>query len=239
MDAYTSTMAYNAIVKKYPQILDEFKGIKILGLHTSSPQQLHIDKFAVNSMEDLKGHKFLSSSADGTRLLKALGANAVMQPNLDMYLSLSRGMAEGCMQPFAPLRSYKLDECTNYHSIMGLYSTPMYIGINQKIYDSLPKDLQAVIDETTADLGERVGASLKKADLVEVETMKKNGHHFNNISAEELARMRTLIDPVAREVFLDEMKKRCKIKIDAEALYNDALNMVDEMNAKYSQKEVM
>lgn len=239
VDAYTSTMAYNAIVKKYPQLLEEFKDIKILGLHTSSPHQLHSEKIAVTSMADLKGHKFLSSSADGARLLKALGANAVMQPNTDMYLSLSRGMAEGCMQPFAPLRSYKLDECTKYHSIMGLYSTPMYLGMNQKIYDSLPKDLQAVIDETTVDIGERIGESLKKADLVEVETMKKNGHQFNNITAEELGKMRAVIDPIAKEVFLDEMKKYYKLNINAEALYNEALNIVDDMNAKYSQKKVM
>lgn len=238
-DAYTSTMAYNEIVKKYPQLLEEFKDIKILALHTSAPQQMHMDKFPINTLEDLKGHKFLSSSADGTRLLKALGASAIMQPNMDMYLSLSRGMAEGCMQPFAPLRSYKLDECTKFHSIMGLYSTPMWLGMNQKTYDSLPKDLQQIIDETTVDLSERIGASLKKADFVEVETMKSKGHVFNNIATEELDKMRAIIDPVAREVFLDEMKKRSKIKIDAEQIYNDALNMVDEMNAKYSQKQVM
>lgn len=239
VDAYTSSMAYNELIKKYPQLLKEFEGIKILAIHTSSPQQLHVDKFAVASLEDIRGHKFLTSSADGGRLLKAMGANAVIQPNLDMYLSLSRGMAEGCLQPFAPLRSYKLDECTNYHSIMGLYSTPMYFGINQKVYDGLPDDLKAVIDETTADMGFLLGETLKRADIMEVQWMKEKGHNFNTLSETELKKMHELVDPVAREFFLNEMKKRNRINIDAGKLYEDALQMVEEMKAKYGDHQVM
>lgn len=239
VDAYTSAMAYNELVKKYPQLMEEFEGIKILAIHTSSPQQLHVDKFAVSSLEDIRGHKFLTSSADGGRLLKAMGANAVIQPNLDMYLSLSRGMAEGCLQPFAPLRSYKLDECTNYHSIMGLYSTPMYFGINQKVYDGLPDDLKAVLDETTADMGVRLGETLKRADIMEVQWMKEKGHNFNTLSETELKKMHELVDPVAREFFLNEMKKRNRINIDAGKLYEDALQMVEEMKAKYGDHQVM
>lgn len=239
VDAYTSAMAYNELIKKYPQLMEEFEGIKILAIHTSSPQQLHVDKFAVSSLEDIRGHKFLTSSADGGRLLKAMGANAVIQPNLDMYLSLSRGMAEGCLQPFAPLRSYKLDECTNYHSIMGLYSTPMYFGINQKVYDGLPDDLKAVLDETTADMGVRLGETLKRADIMEVQWMKEKGHNFNTLSETELKKMHELVDPVAREFFLNEMKKRNRINIDAGKLYEDALQMVEEMKAKYGDHQVM
>lgn len=239
VDAYTSAMAYNELVKKYPQLLEEFEGIKILAIHTSSPQQLHVDKFAVSSLEDIRGHKFLTSSADGGRLLKAMGANAVIQPNLDMYLSLSRGMAEGCLQPFAPLRSYKLDECTNYHSIMGLYSTPMYFGINQKVYDGLPDDLKAVLDETTANMGVRLGETLKRADIMEVQWMKEKGHIFNTLSEAELKKMQERVDPIAREFFLNEMKKRNRIHIDAGKLYEDALQMVEEMKTKYGDHQVM
>lgn len=239
LDAFTSTMAYNELIKKYPQLLEEFDGIKILAVHTSSPQQLHTGAFMVNGLEDIKGHKFLTSSADGGRLLKAMGANAVIQPNLDMYLSLSRGMAEGCLQPFAPLRSYKLDECTNYHSIMGLYSTPMYVGINRKTYDGLPDDLRAVIDETTADMSVRLGETLKKADAVEVRWMEEKGHTFNTVSPAEQEKMRALVDPVAREFFLNEMKKRNRIDIDDQALYEDALRMFEEMTAKYGDRQVL
>lgn len=239
VDAYTSAMAYQELIKKYPQLLEEFQGIKILAIHTSSPQQLHADKFAVTSLEDIRGHKFLTSSADGGRLLKAMGANAVIQPNLDMYLSLSRGMAEGCLQPLAPLRSYKLDECTNYHSIMGLYSTPMYFGINQKVYDGLPEDLKAVIDTTSANLGVRLAETLKRADIMEVRWMKEKGHKFHTLSEVELKKMQDLVDPVAKEFFLNEMKKRNRINIDAEKLYEDALHMVDEMKAKHGGHPVL
>lgn len=223
-----ATTMYQELLKLYPQFEAELKGIKLLWVHTTAPNQFHSPAFAINARADLQGRKIISSTTDGMRNLKGLGANGIMIPTQDIYLSLSRGMADGVTYPIAAMRSFKLDEITKYHSMANLFVNSIWGGISQQVFDSLPQDLQNIILETSRDIGMRCAAILDAADVNDRRNMEANGHIFNEIAAEEIQLWRSELDRINLEFFLSEMEKRSRVTIDAAEVFNKALELSEQ-----------
>ena len=224
----SATATYLDLLKEYPALLDEFKGIKVLWVHASAPTQLHTRNTAITKLEELASVKLLCPTNESMRMVRALGANAIMQPNIDMYLSLSRNMAEGVLQPIAPMRSFKLDEATKYHSLVGLMVGPLWGGMNQEAYDSLPADLRKIIDDTTKDMSMKLADTLYEADSRDMQWMIDKGHIYNTVPKEELARWRPIVDKANREHFMQQMENRDARGINLNNLYEDALKFAEK-----------
>ena len=44
-----------ALYEKYPELQNEFKGVKVLGFHANGPAQVHTLKEPIRTLEDWKG----------------------------------------------------------------------------------------------------------------------------------------------------------------------------------------
>jgi TRAP-type C4-dicarboxylate transport system substrate-binding protein len=120
------------------------------------------------------------------KIAKALGANPVDLTPHDTYLALERGMADGVLCPLAPLRSFKISDSTKHHTIIDLFANPFWAAMNIKKWNSLPPDLQKLLDETTGvNMARIAGQTLDSGAAKDTKWLKANGHTFYSLSPAE------------------------------------------------------
>ena len=133
---------------------DDFKDYKVLSVFGDGGMNLHTRGKAVKTLTDLKGLKIRASSRTAAKSLEALGATPVSMPPAQMTEAISKGVVDGALASWEVVPATKLDEVTQYHSATpkgetAFGYTVLTMLMNQKKFDSLPKDLQEVIDRNS------------------------------------------------------------------------------------------
>ncbi|MBC7204088.1 MAG: TRAP transporter substrate-binding protein, partial [Pusillimonas sp.] len=126
----------------------EFEGVKVLYLHTHHAGILNT-KDEVRNLEDLKGKRIRFPSSPVRSLLTSLGADPVGVPAPQAYESLERGVLDGVAFPYDAMKGLRLGELVNYHIDFPMYLVTFYLVMNEAKYNSLPQDLQTIIDDNS------------------------------------------------------------------------------------------
>jgi TRAP-type mannitol/chloroaromatic compound transport system substrate-binding protein len=107
----------------------------------------------VNKIEDFKGLKFRMPGLGGKVVAKA-GGTVVLLPGGEIFTSLERGVIDATewIGPYHDLR-FGLYQAAKYYYYPGWHEPGTYLEFifNKKAYDSLPKDLQRIIDVACVD----------------------------------------------------------------------------------------
>lgn len=228
---YTHPPAFSvALWRMYheiPEMRKEYEGIKILGFHSSAPSQFNwaID-VDITSVKDVKGKKLLVSSGEQAKMVRSMGGNPMIIPVVDFYLSLSRNMADGCVLPTAPLRSFKISESLKSITVNSYTVAGWWIGINQSLWDSLPAEYQKIIEEESGEkLSYWGGRSIWDGDLADAEILKKDGIRFNRPSQAELDDWLKMATPAFKDEWFKKMGQR---KLPAQKIYDQAMQIRKE-----------
>jgi TRAP-type transport system periplasmic protein len=131
--------------------LDEFKGTKLIFVHTHDGAQLHLASKQVKTLDDLKGLKLRAPTRIATKVLTALGAVPVQMPVPQVPEAMSKGVVDGASLPWEIVPALKVDEIAKSHTEFAqgqatMSNTIFAFTMNQAKYDSLPADLKKVID---------------------------------------------------------------------------------------------
>ncbi len=148
----TAEAGSRALWNLYPKYLkDDYKGIKPLLLMTHNGGLIHTKDKRIEKPEDLRGLRLRTPSPTVSMMLEFLGATPVGMPPGQAYENLQKGVIDGAAFPWDPVRAFKIDEVTKFHLDAKLYTASFWFGMNQRKFDSLPKDLQKVIDDASGE----------------------------------------------------------------------------------------
>lgn len=204
-----------------PELQAEYKGLHVLGLHTTAASQVHTKNKALTTLNDLKGLRLLGSSKDTMVMINALGLQGIVQPNTDMYLAMSRHMGDAVMLSLAPLRSYKINEATKHTLLFNGILGSCWFAMNEDKWNSLPPEVQQVFNETTGEtISKALGLALDTGEKEDRVLMEKDGHTFTTLSDEERLRWREMIQPALKAAWMSEIVNAQVA--DPEALYSKA-----------------
>ncbi|MBU4275873.1 MAG: TRAP transporter substrate-binding protein DctP [Proteobacteria bacterium] len=232
-----SSVACWELFKATPAIQAEFKGLKMFAMHQSAPTQLITKDVPVRKLEQIRGLRLACVSKDSILVARALGANPIMVPSAELYLALSRNMAEGVLYPIPPMRSFKIDEATKYVTFYELFSVPLWFGMNQAKWDSLPEDVKKVFEETTGDVfTEAIGRALDEGMERDAAIMKKEGLEYIYPSAEEKMRTAAILIPAMKAGWLEELGVANCTYADPDGLYNKAIELMKKNEKLYGRK---
>ena len=196
------------LYKRFPEWREEYKEVKMLWQWASALYQLHTVKKPVRTLEDLKGLKIISWSAPISNLIRMLGANAIDSKPQDTYMSLERGMADGVICPLAPMRSFKITDAAKHHTILDLNAGGFWGAMNQAKWNSLPPDLQKLIEESTGDkMAQLAGKTLDEGAIQDSKWMKEQKHTFYVLSPAEKEKLKEKLRPVTEE-WLKKMEQK-------------------------------
>ena len=147
-----------------------------LGTGNKNHKWSFVAKKKYSSLADLKGAKWAGS---GTMLLPAYkklgiaGINVLLQ---DLYSALSEGVVEGQITTLSYQKDLKLWEVTKYFGDEPFYGgSGMMHVVNMKKWNSLPPNLQELMNQVQKDLEPQVEKFMAEDDEAARQLFIKNG----------------------------------------------------------------
>lgn len=146
-DTVTATRVYDDLWKKFPkQMAEEWKEVKILYLSASMPQYLMARK-TLHHLEDIKGLQIRVPSRELGDLIKDLGGTPVYMSTSDFMIGIEKGTIDGATSVFEFVPDNKLSGKIKYVILQSLgVPTPVGLFMNKDSFNSLPSDLQKVME---------------------------------------------------------------------------------------------
>lgn len=203
------TIAANKLIPRY--LAEELRGTKPLALMALPPYQIHLRKPVENVVTGLKGKRIRVVGKGLISMFRALGADIVSVPVVEVYEDMQNGVVDGFVLPNAPLAIFKQHEVSDYHVQANLAVAILYIGLSKKFWDSLSADRQRRIDARFGgpEAAVRYVSCFDKLSQTALNLAAKGGGIIRSISAEETV----ALEQIARRVvdaYLDELEERGK-----------------------------
>ncbi len=227
---YTSgkvaTKLVNAVYEKFKP--KELSDVKVMYLHAHGPGLIHTKGKAVRKMEDLKGLK-IRSHGTSAKVVKALGGTPVTMPMPETYQALQKGIVDGAVYPLEANKGWKLGEVIDYvtYETSIAYTTSFFVVMNLDKWNSLPKDVQKVIEEINKEWVVKHGEAWDTSDEEGKKFLLSKGKKIVKlVSKEESARWKAAVKPV-----LDEyVKTKSKKGLPAKEILDFAIKTLEQLN---------
>ena len=184
---------------------DAFKDVKLLAVHVHGPGRIFTREKAVKSLGDFRGMKLRAPTRLTGKMLGMLGATPVGMPVPAVTEALSKGVIDGCIIPYEVAPLLKVQELTKFTAQpMGdraLYTTVFVVPMNKAKYESLPKDLQQVIDKNSGrEFSAFLGKTQEGNDVPGEKVFRSTpGMTINEIGKGELANWERALDRLDAE----------------------------------------
>jgi TRAP-type C4-dicarboxylate transport system substrate-binding protein len=180
---------------------EEYAQVHPLLFHVPTPGLFHTASKQIKTMDDLKGLKIRTPSAIVTQSLEALGATPVGMPVPEVPQAMATEVIDGAVVPWEVVKSLRLHELTKFHTQpggkRGFYTSVFLFAMNKAKYDSLPADLQKIIDDNSGmNLAQKIGKAFDLADIEGQQLGKDRGNTFYSLPAEEVQRWEGATLPV-------------------------------------------
>lgn len=218
------------LYQKYPAIQKEFADNKILLLFTSNPYILITTQKPVKTLEDIKGMKIRMSGGPPTDMMKALGGTPMLIPMPDNYISMQKGVIDGMGAPWEAIHGFRLYEVVNYYTEAPFPAVYFSIAMNQRKWDSLPKDIQDAIMSVSALEGSKFWGRnfFDTAKEGVMEKVKTTGKTIEVYALPDDERQRWL--EVAGKPIWDQWVKNMEAKghSDAQGILDSAIELSKE-----------
>lgn len=183
--AEATSVAYWRVHQKYLSKANEHDGVKLLGLMTHGPGEIHNAKKDINDISDFEGMKFRIGGGVVADVAKSIGMTPLLASATKNYEYLSNGVADGTLLPQESIKSFKITKLVPHTTIVpgGLYNTSFFLVMNQRKWDKLSdadkKAIESVSGEAFAKLA---GAAWDAADAAGLAGMKANGNSVKTAS---------------------------------------------------------
>ena len=222
---FRSAYATNrSIYSNLDLIKDDFKDVKPLVIHSHAGNAMHIVGKGINTPEEIKGMRVCCPSRTGAWMLEAFGAEVVQMPLIDVKDEISKKKLDIAFLPFEVMPPLGLTEVELY-SVFGKdgsrFGTDIFLLLmNQKAFDSLPPDLQKIIEDSTGlEMYKSVGVIW---DEFEIPGYEAQHSRLRKLDLNEMVVFETLAQQ-AVDRWIEEVGKQ---GIDGQTLVNEARRYV-------------
>lgn len=201
-NAEVASTSFFQLVQEYDP--EELRQFKVITAFATEPAYIASSK-KVTSLDDMKGLEL--RTAGGPKVLDALGAKSVSLPMSELGPALQTGVVDGYASSREVLKDYKFAETTKYVVDYPLTQISFLALMSKERWDSLPANVQQVIDELAPEMAQFAGAYLDQASAESVEWAKGIGLEVQTLSAEEKAKWDAAVQPVNDQVIAEVKAK--------------------------------
>jgi TRAP-type transport system periplasmic protein len=185
----------------------EYDDVKIMFLFCGGPGQFVTLKPNAASIKDLAGVK-VRAAGDSAKIVAAMGAVPVSIPLGESYEGLQRGVIAGSALPTESLKSWKFGDLFKSMQIndgVG-YASAMGVVMNKKKWESIPHDIQKIIEEINKEWVVKTGEAWSVMDKEGIEYGISKGMKVYDVSPEEEAITKEKMKPIL-DAYVANMKK--------------------------------
>ncbi|WP_236005992.1 TRAP transporter substrate-binding protein [Paradesulfitobacterium ferrireducens] len=223
-NAKVASQVVNDLIKEYPP--EALKDYKIITSFATEPAFIQ-SKAQISNLEELKG-KQLRIAGALTPIMKALGAAPVGMSQAEAPEALQTGIIVGNVSSREVLKDFKLAEIEKYVTDYPLTLNTFVAVMNKDVWNSLPPDVQKVIDELNSEMAVFAGDYLDNHVKEAMEWSKKEqGLKVVTLDPEEKKKWDILIQPLQDQAVKAAADKGLPAENYKKKLY--------ELIAKYSK----
>ncbi len=221
-DARAASCAYWTMFEEHMED-KEFAGVKILGTWVHGPGMFHTAD-PVETPADLQGMKIRGGSRLVNELLSLAGASPVGMPVPAVPEGLSKGVIDGTTIPWEVTAALKIPELVENHTEFegpALYNLSFVLAMNEGVYNGMPADLQAIVDESSGlNFSVFAGGIQSDADGPARELAVEMGN--NIITVSDTSEWKELVNPIY-DTWVAEMQSK---GLDGQALIDQAKGLM-------------
>jgi TRAP-type C4-dicarboxylate transport system substrate-binding protein len=165
----------------------------------------------VKTPADLKGMKIHGAEYALVQVMGVAGATAVQLDIGDMYMGVERGLLDGVMNHFPVLFIFKVLELTPYHTVFGtggVNMTPMFCIMNLDKFNSLPPDVQKILEESGQVWREEQAKFDAGCLQAAIGFCKEKNHTFTELTDKELKVWYDLVKKPIHDKWIDEAEAK-------------------------------
>ncbi|MGM0858347.1 MAG: TRAP transporter substrate-binding protein [Pseudomonadota bacterium] len=183
------------LIQEFPADQLGLQDFKVITAFTSEPGYLH-SRNPVESLEDLEGQE-IRVSGDATEVLEALGGVPVGLNQAETGEALQAGVVDGYVGSRETLKDLQYARSVQYVTDYPLTNVVFVAVMNRQRWDSLPSDIQEVINELGAEMAHFAGDYLDNHIEESLEWAAEN-HDVETVtlSEEEAARWADRLVPI-------------------------------------------
>ena len=143
-------VAQDPAVRKLMLSLGADKGLHGVGLFMSEPSDV-VTKNPIRKLSDFKGKKLrIFASQFQSVAFERLGVTPVAMSLGDVLPAIQQGAIDGAVTGMGPIAHMHFVDAAKYVTMTNQPSIFIIVEVNKKWYESLPKDLQEIIDKDGA-----------------------------------------------------------------------------------------
>lgn len=179
------------------------KGIVGLGFWEMGYLNYHTGTKPINKLEDVAGLKIrVTETPLQIEFQKALGANPVPIPYVELYTALEQRTVDGGNQTFINVQVAKLYEVQKYMTVTNHMYNPQMLLMSKKVYDKLNDDEKKVLNEAAVEARDHQRVLSQQYTAKAMEFLKDK-IKISVMPPEDIARMKErtkpLIDKYSKE----------------------------------------
>lgn len=202
--------------KKFFEVADEFKGVKLLTLYSFTGENIWTIDKPINTVDDLKGMKLRSGAGLAANIFKSLDIAPVPSLAAEIFPMVSKGVVDGMTGPAALLTVLKVDQFIK-HGIRypGAMTTLMWTPIlNKEKWESISADDQAIMEKYLGEpMARSVAGEWDRRNTSSLKKLTDAGVKIHDASPEFVAAVEA-----KTAVFTDEwLERAAKRGVDGKA----------------------
>ena len=175
------------------EILEPY-GLHFIGA-TTPGLEAFISKVPLDGVADLAGLKMRAPEGLVQQVFAAAGAAPVNLPGSEVFTSLDKGVIDAAdYTVFSTNHAQGMHDVATHPVYPGFHSMPLVeVSINEGTWDSMPADIQAILEMSVRDFAHNMVAKLAANDTLAVAEANADPNiTVHNWSAAERAKFRTI-----------------------------------------------
>lgn len=200
-NALAASMTVNEGYKvlKEEGLMEEYDDVKVLMFWATGPGDV-MTTSPVESLDDVEGME-MRVVGGSVSAMEELGVTPVSMPMSESYIALDSRIVEGILAPTDTLKGFGLAEVVDYVTETPfLYNMVFMKVMNQQKWDSLPPDVQEVIEEVSEEYVMEYGKLRTEHTIEGLEYGKQeHGIEVLELTSEEESIWLEKIKPVVEE----------------------------------------
>lgn len=223
-DAVHGSTALWNFYKETDYMDEEYAPFHVLLLHTNCQSPISTVDKKVQTVEELAGMNIRANNGPATLFVDNLNANPEIIPITELYPALKTDECHAMITDWHAIRTFGLNSICNYYLDENIGVGTYFMIMNQNSYDSLPTDLQQILDETSAAAIQYT--SIWNAYESEVRKLITDidPRAIYTLSEEE----ETKLQAVAAETAEDWIKRMNVSGYDGQAIYDKAVECIEQ-----------
>lgn len=169
-------------------------GFYALGFGENGFRHILNNKHPVEKPEDMNGLKFrVMENKVYEEMFDELGANSSPLAFGELYTALQQGVYDGMDNPISLVYTMKFNEVQDYLTLSNHTFAPVFTVINKEYYESMPEDLQEILQEGMDKYHERQREITVSQDEEYIQELEKD-MEINELTDEQ------------KELFIEELQ---------------------------------